>query len=88
MTFILKYKNLGRRKVSGEAVVKDLTFEELNKVFSSFFMSMLDFDINDKTGEGRINYGWYSAPFTFKKINKKPAHNVKKSHKTERKVSR
>lgn len=88
MSYILKFENLGRRKASGQAVVNDLTYGELNRVFRKFFFSTLDFDINEQEGKGQINYGWYSAPFSFEKINKKFAHNVKKSHKTERKVSR
>lgn len=67
MSYVLSYKNLGRRKASGTATVKALTYDELNRVFSRFFMSSLNFCINRKTGDGRIYFGWNSASFKFKK---------------------
>ncbi len=68
MAYEIIFTDLGRRKVSGKAIIKELNYPCLNKIFKNFYGSTLDFTVNDKTGEGTINFGWYSQPFKFRKI--------------------
>ena len=53
---------------SGTAIIKDLTYEELNRVFKKYHMSELEFMTNEETGEGKIYFGFYSNDFKFRKI--------------------
>ena len=64
MSYILNYENLGRRKISGKSIVKELSYKELNRVFKPFYFSELDFTVSSDNKNGTINYGWYSQPFT------------------------
>lgn len=68
MSYELIFKDLGRSKASGTAVIKDLTYKELNRVFKKYYMSELEFMTNEETGEGKICFGFYSNDFKFRKI--------------------
>lgn len=68
MSYELSFENLGRSKASGTAVIKDLTYEELNRVFKKYYMSELGFITDEETGEGKICFGFYSNDFKFRKI--------------------
>lgn len=68
MSYELTYKNLGRRKASGTAIVKELNYKELNRVFSPFYRSELEFQTDEDSGEGIIMFGWYFQYFTIKKL--------------------
>lgn len=68
MSYELSFEDLGRSKASGTTVIKDLTYEELNRVFKKYYMSELEFMTNKETGEGKIYFGFYSNDFKFRKI--------------------
>lgn len=68
MSYELTYKDLGRGKASGSAIVKELNYKELNRVFSPFYRSELEFKTDEDNGEGIIMFGWHSQNFTIKKL--------------------
>ena len=69
MSYLIRYENLGRTKATGHAVIEDLSFEELNRVFKPFFFSELEYYVDLKEGKGTIYFGWYSAPFLISKVS-------------------
>ena len=68
MSYELSFEDLGRSKASGTAIIKDLTYEELNQVFKKYYMSELEFMANEETGEGKRCFGFYNNDFKFRKI--------------------
>ena len=68
MSYELSFEDLGRSKASGTAVIKDLTYEELNRVLKKYYMSELEFMTNEETGEGKIYFDFCSNEFNFRKI--------------------
>lgn len=69
MSYLIRYENLGRTKATGHAVIEDLSFKELNRVFKPFFFSELEYHVDLKEGKGMIYFGWYSAPFLISKVS-------------------
>lgn len=71
MSYKIIYQNIGRKRASGEVIVKDLKFETLNKLFRPFFIQDIEIEVNKKTGEGRIIYDRYMQPFNFCRSSRK-----------------
>lgn len=68
MSYELTYENLGRGKATGKAIVKELTYKELNRVFKPFYGSTLSFQIEEEQGEGMILFGWYIQYFKIREV--------------------
>ena len=68
MSYLIKYENIGRDKVTGSDIIKEISFDSLCKVFKKFFRSELEFFVDDKAGIGKVYFGWNSADFTIEEI--------------------
>ena len=68
MSYLISYENIGRNKVTGSNIVEEISFDSLCKVFRKFFMSKLEFFVDEKQGKGRVYFGLNSADFTIREI--------------------
>lgn len=68
MSYELTFERLGRGKASGKVVVKELNYKELNRVFSKFYRSELEFITDEAAGKGTICFGWHTQDFKIRKI--------------------